>query len=61
MLYELSDGVYINLREIVTMICHSNNAIEVTMTNRKSYTRYCKNYEEMLMIRQEIEIAAGFR
>lgn len=55
MLYEFSDGVYINLREIVTMACHSNNAIEITMTNRKSYTRYCKDSKEMQSIQLDIQ------
>lgn len=34
MLYEFSNGIFINLREVVTMACHSNNTIEITMTNR---------------------------
>ena len=55
MLYEFSDGVYINLREVVTMVCYSNNAIEITMTNRKSYTRYCKDNKEMQSIRLDIQ------
>lgn len=55
MLYEFSDGVYINLREIVTMMCHSNNTIEITMTNRKSYTRYCKDSKEMQSIQLDIQ------
>lgn len=63
MLYEFSDGVYINLREVVTMTCHSNNIIEITMTDRKSYTRYCEDYEEMIMIQREIDhgVTAAFR
>lgn len=55
MLYEFSDGVYINLREVVTMACYSNNTIEITMTNRKSYTRYCKDSKEMQSIRLDIQ------
>ena len=55
MLYEFSDGVYINLREVVTMACYSNNTIEITMTNRKSYTRYCKDGKEMRSIRLDIQ------
>lgn len=55
MLYEFSDGVYINLREVATMVCYSNNAIEITMTNRKSYTRYCKDSKEMQSIRLDIQ------
>lgn len=50
MLYEFSNGIFINLREVVTMTCYSNNAIEITMTNRKSYTRYCKDSKEMSWI-----------
>lgn len=55
MLYEFSDGVYINLREVATMVCYSNNAIEITMTNRKSYTRYCKDSKEMQSIQLDIQ------
>lgn len=55
MLYEFSDGVYINLREVATMVCYSNNAIEITMTNCKSYTRYCKDSKEMQSIRLDIQ------
>lgn len=55
MLYEFADGVYINLRKIVTMVCYSNNAIEITMTNRESYTRYCKDSKEMQSIRLDIQ------
>lgn len=55
MLYEFSDGVYINLREIVAIICHSNNAIEIRMTDRKSYTRYCKDNKEMRLVQLDIQ------
>ena len=47
MLYEFSDGVYINLQEIVTMVCHLNSTSEITMGNHKTLTRYCKNSKEM--------------
>lgn len=55
MLYEFSDGIFINLREVVTMACYSNNTIEITMTNRKSYTRYCKDNKEMQSIQLDIQ------
>ena len=55
MLYEFLDGVYINLREVSTIVCYSNNTIEITMTNRKSYTRYCKDSKEMQSIRLDIQ------
>ena len=55
MLYEFSDGVYINLREVVTMACYSNNTIEITMTNRKLYTRYYKDSKEKQSIRLDIQ------
>lgn len=55
MLYEFSNGIFINLREVVTMACYSNNTIEITMTNRKSYTRYCKDNKEMQSIQLDIQ------
>lgn len=55
MLYEFSNGIFINLREVVTMAYHSNNTIEITMTNRKSYTRYCKDNKEMQSIQLDIQ------
>lgn len=55
MLYEFSNGIFINLREVVTMACYSNNTIKITMTNRKSYTRYCKDSKEMQFIQLDIQ------
>lgn len=55
MLYEFPNGIFINLREVVTMACYSNNAIEITMTNRKFYTRYCKDSKEMQSIQLDIQ------
>ena len=61
MLDEISVGVYINLRKIVTMVCHSNNTIEITMSNHKTLTRYCKDSKEMqserLAIRDGVDAA----
>lgn len=55
MLYEFSNGIFINLREVVTMACYSNNTIEITMSNHKTLTRHCKDSKEMQSERLAIQ------
>lgn len=55
MLYEFSNGIFINLREVVTMACYSNNTIEITMSNHKTFTRHCKDSKEMQSERLAIQ------
>lgn len=54
MLYEFSPSIFINLKELVSMECHDNCSIVVTLTNRKNYTRHFNSIDEMEMTAREI-------
>lgn len=55
MLYEFDCGIFINLKELVSMECYDNCSIVVTLTNRKTYTRHFHSIDEMEMTVREID------
>lgn len=55
MLYEFDCGIFINLKELVSMECYDNCSIVVTLTNRKNYTRHFNSIDEMEMTAREID------